>query len=168
MKRAVQHKSGRVPELIGWRELVGLPDLGIDQLPAKIDTGARTSALHAEEIESYYDDNARWVSFYPAKTTRATGNCVIAKVLDERRIKNTSGVAETRIIIGTTLLLGRHCWHIQLSLASRENMEFELILGRTALRRRGVAVDPGRSYLAGMPNQTARHTHHYSAVQLNP
>ena len=74
-----------------------------------------------------------------------------ARLVDQRPIKNTSGIPETRLVIETTLVLGARRWRIEASLANRENMEFELILGRTAIRRRRLLVDPGRSFLAGPP-----------------
>ena len=134
---------------IGWREDVGLPDLGISRLKAKIDTGARTSALHAEDMEVTEIGGRRWVSF-TVPHAEAAGR-VTAPVLDERDIKNTSGTPERRIVIRTTLILGRRRWKIDVSLADRTEMAFDLILGRTAIRGRRISVNPGRSYLAGPP-----------------
>lgn len=141
----------RVPEVIGWRELIALPDFAIKAMLAKIDTGARTSALHAVDQKIFERDGARWVGFVIPVPGRLGRRRVEAAVLDERDIKNTSGVPERRLIIRTTLLLGRHRWHIECSLANRERMEFDLILGRTAVRRRGLLVDPGHSFVLGPP-----------------
>ena len=141
------------PDVIGWREQVALPDLGIPLLSAKIDTGARTSALHAIDIEAVDRDGSQWVSFgVPLRDERDQIARFMAPVLDQRAVKNTSGIPESRWFISTTLLLGRHHWHIQLSLANRENMGFDMILGRTAIRGRRVLVNPGRSFLAGEPS----------------
>lgn len=139
-------------EVIGWRELVGLPEFGIPEMRAKIDTGARTSALHAEDQELFERAGAHWVRFTIPFPGQRRGTRVEALLLDARDIKNTSGVSERRLVVGTTLLLGRHCWHIDMSLADRKKMEFDLILGRTAIRGRKVLVDPGRSFLAGKPD----------------
>jgi hypothetical protein len=136
---------------IGWREIVGLPDIGIPALKAKIDTGARTSALHAVDLETFERAGEQWVSFHVPLADRHGGKRHEAVIVDERRIKNTSGVFESRYIIETTLVLGRRHWRIEVSLANRQNMELDLILGRTAVRRRKLLVDPGRSYLAGQP-----------------
>lgn len=136
---------------MGWRELVGLPDFNIQELRAKIDTGARTSALHAEDQQLFERDGQKWVRFkFPAHRP-APDYVLEARVIDERYIKNTGGVPERRIIIHTTLLLGRHRWKIEVSLADRKKMEFDLILGRTALRSRGVLINPRSSYLMGRP-----------------
>jgi len=136
---------------VGWREWIALPEFGIEQLKAKLDTGARTSALHAVDIETYTDGGDRHVAFrIPLGEPDDWKRCT-AVVLDEREIKNTSGRAERRLIIGTTLIMGRRRWHIEFSLADRKEMEFETILGRTALRRHGFLVNPGRSFLLGLP-----------------
>ena len=146
-----QARLKKPPDVIGWRERVGLPDLGVALLNAKIDTGARTSALHAVDLEPFERDNAPWVSFRTPLAGQSEAIRFVAPVHDQRAVKNTSGIPEDRWIIYTTLLLGPHRWHIQLSLANRENMGFDLILGRTAIRGRRVLVNPGRSYLAGDP-----------------
>ncbi|MGP1396954.1 MAG: ATP-dependent zinc protease family protein [Inquilinaceae bacterium] len=144
--------KGAGKEVIGWRELVGLPEFGIPEMRAKIDTGARTSALHAEDQELFERAGALWVRFTIPFPGKRHGIRVEALLLDARNIKNTSGVSERRLVVGTTLLLGRHCWHIDMSLADRKQMEFDLILGRTAIRGRKVLVDPGRSFLTGKPD----------------
>lgn len=136
---------------IGWREIVSLPDLGIPSLGAKIDTGARTSALHATAIRQLDRDGKHWLEFeIPASKSRLAQRC-LAPLVDARQIKNTGGVPETRYVIETSLVLGKKRWKIEVSLADRENMTFDLILGRTAIRRRRLYVDPGRSFLAGPP-----------------
>lgn len=134
-------------EVIGWRERISLPEFGIEHIPAKIDTGARTAALHAVDQTVFEVDGERWVEFMiPVHNRRSSGR-VRTRVVDEREIKNTGGIPERRLIVRTQLLLGRHRWLIDVSLANRAKMEFDLILGRTAIRRRGILVDPGHSYL---------------------
>lgn len=141
-------RTRRERDVIGWREIVGLPELGIPQIRAKIDSGARTSALHAEDREIFERGGARWVRF-KASTMIDGPPCVIeAPIVAQRDIKNTSGVPERRLIIRTLLLLGRHHWRIELSLADRDAMKFDLIIGRTALKGRNILIDPGRSFLA--------------------
>jgi hypothetical protein len=138
-------------QIIGWRETVALPDLGIARLKAKIDTGARTSALHATRIRVFRQDGAAWVEFHlPAPGTPREARLRVP-LLDSRAIRNTGGVAETRHVIRTTLVLGARSWPIEVSLANRTEMSFDLILGRTAIRGRRLLVDPGRSALAGPP-----------------
>lgn len=136
---------------IGWREQISLPDLGLLKINAKIDTGARTSALHAIDIEAMERDAVQWVSFRAPMTGSAVVQRHKARVVDQRKIKNTSGRSELRFVIATTLVLGKRQWPIEISLADREQMGFDIILGRTAVRGRNLLVDPGRSYLAGEP-----------------
>lgn len=132
---------------IGWREVIGLPDLDIPELHAKIDTGARTSALNAAVIREFERDGHSWIEFDVTFTEdRHTQRCQ-APVADRRAIKNTSGVPELRYIIHTHLTLGARRWEIELSLTDREPMRYDLILGRTALRNRQICVNPGRSFL---------------------
>lgn len=137
----------RPHEIIGWREYVGLPDLGIPRIAAKIDTGARTSALHAVEQREFERDGARWVEFMVPLHNRRTAQRICKPVIDERDVKNTGGIPERRLIIRTLLLIGRRKWQIDVSLADRAKMEFDLILGRTAIRRRRILIDPGHSFL---------------------
>ena len=143
-------------DVIGWREYVALPVLGIAQLRAKVDTGARTSALHAVDLEPFERDGNSWVRFRTPMKGMAREHRHEVRVLDSREVKNTSGLPERRLFIQTTLLLGNHRWHIEVSLANRENMGFDLILGRTAIRGRRVLVAPHRSYLVGTPTQKTR------------
>jgi hypothetical protein len=145
-------RSKRVTDIIGWREWVALPDIGIPEIKAKIDTGARTSALHAVDQQVFDRDGRTWVRFKVPASHKHRDIPVEAPLIDERDIRNTSGIPERRRIIRTTLLLGRHHWKIDISLANREQMEFDIILGRTAIRSRGVLVHPGRSFVAGPPH----------------
>jgi len=135
------------PQVIGWREVIGLPDLGIDALAAKIDTGARTSALHARSQTLFEKDGVRWVRFKGPRFPGEADNWIELPVLEDRAIKNTSGIAEDRVVVRTLLRMGRRKWSVDISLADRENMGFEIILGRTAIRRHGLLVDSGRSFL---------------------
>lgn len=144
-------RTRRLPDIIGWREVVSLPDLGVAHLRAKIDTGARTSALHAVDIQPFERDGVPWVRFRAPLAGQLDDRQLLAPVHDRRAVKNTSGVPEDRWIIRTMLLLGRRRWRIQLSLTNRENMGFDLILGRTAIRGRHMLVDPGRSFQLGAP-----------------
>lgn len=136
---------------IGWRERVAFPDLGIPTIRAKVDTGARTSALHAVNIEEFVRDGERWVRFATPLSDHGRHTLCRARIAETRAIKNTSGIPEDRLIISTTVVLARRHWHIDVSLTDRDKMEFPLILGRTALRRHKLLIDPGRSYLAGDP-----------------
>lgn len=145
-------KSPQQPkEIVGWREIVSLPDLNIKNLRAKIDSGARTSAIHAENQERFERNGVPWVRFnFPAPQRRKFLS-LETPIIDEREIKNTGGIAERRLIIRTTLLIGSHRTHIEVSLADRKNMGFDLILGRTAMRSLRILVNPARSFLLGTP-----------------
>lgn len=141
----------RAPMIIGWRERIALPQLGIGTVTAKIDTGARTSALHARHIVEFERDGAPWVRFHIPHASGVRAHDVEAPLITTRAIKNTSGVPDDRYIIETRLRLGRRTWTIEVSLADRANMKLPIILGRTAIRRHGIVVDAGRSFLAGAP-----------------
>lgn len=148
-KRKKKVRKRRFTE-IGWREFVALPDLGMREFRAKIDTGARTSALHATNLR-IVDGEESLIEFHVSVPgTPRTTRCR-APLIDRREIKNTSGVPEKRYVILTTLVMGVQSWPIEVSLADREKMGFDLILGRTAVRRRKLLVNPGRSYLVGPP-----------------
>lgn len=146
----------RQPFVIGWRESVALPLLGIAHAMAKIDTGARTSAIHAERIRRFDRDGAPWVRFHVPHAGLPEAVDCEAPVIDARAIKNTSGIPEDRIVIETQVRLGDRLWRIEVSLADREAMTFPLILGRTAIRGHNILVHPGRSELAGPPRRKPR------------
>jgi hypothetical protein len=143
--------TARPVHVVGWRETIALPALRIAGMTAKIDTGARTSALHAEDLAPFERDGDPWIGFRVPMAESRTWVACAARIADQRSIKNTGGIAEIRYVIETTLVIGRHRWTIEVSLANRTEMTLPLILGRTAIRRRRVVVDPGRSFLAGPP-----------------
>jgi hypothetical protein len=138
------------PLKIGWREWVGLPDLRVGAIKAKIDTGARTSALHAYHIEPFRRSGALWLRFELHTIQRSEGTKVVceARAIDERAVRNSGGGVERRYIIRTLLKLGEKSWPIELALANRDQMGFRMLLGRTALQGHAL-IEPGRSYLLG-------------------
>lgn len=121
-------------------------------LRAKIDTGARTSALHAVGIEKFVQYDEAWVRFGAPLADGGPITRCAARLVERRAIKNTSGKPQDRYVVSTTIVLARRHWKIEVSLADRDNMGFPLILGRTAMRRHRLLVDPGRSYIAGDPS----------------
>lgn len=133
--------------IIGWQERIDLPLLGLTRLKAKIDTGARTSALHATNIETFERDGASWVRFHTRFDDDARDTDVETPIHDQRAIKNTSGVPQQRIIIRTKFRIESHLWTIDLSLTERTEMKFRMIVGRSALRRHPILVHPGKRYL---------------------
>ena len=151
--RRTPRNSVRAPaELAGWREWCSLPDLGVAKIKVKLDTGARTSALHAIDIEPFRRADRDWVRFriHPQqRSTRLTIDCE-APVLDLRWVRNPGHRRERRYVIETTPLLGPARWPIELALTSRDEMGFRMLLGRTALKRR-IIIDPARSFRLGDP-----------------
>lgn len=137
--------------IIGWREWVAFPKLKIPEIKAKIDTGARSSAIHAYNIHVYRNKNGiRKVRFQVHPNQRDDQNIVIctAEVIDKRKVKSSSGHEEKRITILTPLLIGDFIWPIELTLTNRDEMGFRLLIGRKALGNRFL-VDPKKSFLIG-------------------
>ncbi len=137
-------------KLIGWREWVKLPDLGVERIKAKIDTGARTSALHAFRITPFSKYGAAYVRFvlHPLQRRKKPEVSCVALVIDYRCVTDSGGRAEERYVIRTTLKLGKNLWPVELTLTNRDQMGFRMLIGRQAVRRRYV-VDPSRSFVAG-------------------
>lgn len=136
------------PEVIGWIESVSLPELGLGAMMVKVDTGARTSALHATNIRTFERGDALWVAFDTDQGHGLSPDPIEAPVHETREIKNTSGVPEERIILRTRLQLGARRWRIDLSLTDRTNMTYPMILGRRALKNRNIAVDTKHTFVA--------------------
>lgn len=149
------------PLKIGWREWVVLPELKVDAIKAKIDTGARTSALHAYRIEPFRRAGALWLrlELHPLQRSQAVRVTCEAPAIDQRTVKNSGGGVEQRYVIRTLIRIGEISWPIELALANRDQMGFRMLLGRTALKDRAL-VEPGRSYLLGAgPSDTRRKLH---------
>ncbi len=127
---------------------MALPDLGLSAIKAKIDTGARSSAIHTDQIEPFLRDGKKWVHFrmHPLQRDITKTVTAEAEVVDERQVRNSGGYSELRIVIVTTAELEGHKWPIELTLTNRDVMGFRMLLGRAAVRGRFL-VDPGQSYL---------------------
>jgi hypothetical protein len=138
------------PLKIGWREWVALPELKVDAIKAKIDTGARTSALHAYRIEPFRRAGALWLrlELHPLQRSQAVRVACEAPAIDQRTVRNSGGGVEQRYVIRTLIRIGGISWPIELALANRDQMGFRMLLGRTALKGRAL-VEPARSYLLG-------------------
>lgn len=133
---------------VGWREWVSLPELGLKKIKAKVDTGARTSAIHAFEIRRFDEGGRARVEFkiHPNQRDSETQVTCVADIIDERDVRDSGGHRELRPVIETPIKLGTQTWLVEITLTSRDDMLFRMLIGRTALN--GIAVvDPARSYL---------------------
>ena len=140
------------PVTLGWREYVALPDLGIRRLKTKVDTGARTSAIHAFFVEKLANRRVRF-GIHPQRSSQRE-IWIQTDMTDERWVTDSGGHRELRPVIRTVVELGGKRWPIELTLTARDNMKFRMLLGRTALAGR-FAVDPGQSYVLGRPKRKA-------------
>ena len=136
--------------VLGWREWVSLPQLGIDRIKAKVDTGARTSALHGFEIEPFEEHGVQRVRFriHPVQHDTDTVHACTAEVIDRRKVRDSGGHQEMRWVIRSDIVIGSYRWSAELTLTSRDDMLFRMLLGRTAMANR-IIVDPGKSFLFG-------------------
>ena len=134
----------------GWREWVTLPELGLPAIKAKVDTGARTSALHAFELRPFVENDIQRIEFriHPLQRDEQTVAICVADVVDKRTVTDSGGHQEKRWVIQTTLVIGPHSWPIEITLTARDNMKFRMLLGRNALKNRAL-VDSSTSYLVG-------------------
>ena len=140
---------------LGWREWVALPELGIKALKAKVDTGARTSTLHAFRMETFDVAGQTRVRFaiHPfQKRTDVVIECE-AEVIDLREVTDSGGHTELRVVIRTPVHLAGRDIPVEVTLTDRDTMRFRMLLGRTTLRK-GFVVDPAGSYLTGKPSRT--------------
>jgi len=136
--------------VIGWREWASLPDLGIPAIKMKIDTGARTSALHAFKVETFIEAGKGRVRFsvHPLQRRRDIEITSVADIVEERIVSDSGGHREKRIVISTPIQLGDKKWNVELTLTDRYTMRFRALLGRTAMEG-SLIVDPEKSYLTG-------------------
>ncbi|HBK92467.1 MAG TPA: ATP-dependent zinc protease [Parvularcula sp.] len=144
--------SGKRPLRIGWCEWVSLPAFGVDAIKAKIDTGAKTSAIHAWRIRELRVGGRAFAEFvlHPAEGRSRPEILCRAPIAGRRVIKSSNGIGEARIIIRTRLKVGKRSWPIDLSLANRDQMGFRLLIGRDALGERAL-IHPAREYMLGEP-----------------
>jgi hypothetical protein len=145
------------PTVVGWREWVGLPDWNVEAIKGKIDTGARTSALHAFDLELFERDDAEWVRFsiQPWQRSDEDVSVVEAVRVDHRTITSSSGTRSSRPVVRAGLVLAGHRIDAEVTLTRRDEMGFRMLIGREALAQ-GFVIDPAASYLGGKPSKTVR------------
>ncbi|PZE56536.1 RimK/LysX family protein [Curtobacterium sp. MCLR17_044] len=131
----------------GWREWAGLPDLGVPWIKVKLDTGARSSALHAFDLEELPGERVRF-SLHPWQDTDADASTIECDVHDRRIVRSSTGHTQERIVVRTRIALAGQVVESEVTLSNRDQMGFRMLVGREALRR-GFLVDPARSFMAG-------------------
>lgn len=138
--------------IMGWNEWAALPQLKVPLVRCKVDTGARTSALHAFYIEEITENGIRRVRFglHPEQDKTDTEIHCVADVVDVRNVTDSGGHSEQRVVIQTLVVLGKASWPIEVTLTNRDTMRFRMLLGRTAIADNYI-VDPGAAYLLGKP-----------------
>ncbi len=136
---------------IGWKEWIGLDCLGLPAIKAKTDTGAKTSSLHAFNIENFYIENVEYVKFdiHPLQKNKQFVRTCIARVIDQRMVSDSGGKKEKRYVIKSDLVIGQVKVRIDLTLANRDTMAFRMLLGREAIKQAKMLVDPSKSFLQG-------------------
>lgn len=141
---------------IGWREWVSMPEFGVTEIKAKVDTGADNSSLHAFNLERFQQDGVEMVRFeiHPRQRKRKPSIECVAPVALERKVKNPGGRSELRPVIRTTLIIAGQEVEALVNLTTRDEMTFRMLLGRRTVRKHFV-VDPGRSYVGERPSRKA-------------
>jgi hypothetical protein len=132
---------------IGWREWISFPELNIGKIKAKVDTGARTSALHAFSLHPFTENGQEKIRFdiHPVQNDVNEIVTCVANIIDKRWVTDSGGHKEERYVICTPITLGDETWPIEITLTERDTMLFRMLLGRRAIRKR-YTVDPARSF----------------------
>lgn len=137
--------------IVGWREWLTLPELGIPGIKAKVDTGAKTSAIHAFEVDVYKQDDIEYVRFkiHPVFRKKSIEIECVAPLVDRRMVRDSGGHQEERLVIRSTAQLGEFRLEADFTLTSRDDMRFPMLLGRRALESEHLLVDVTKSYVHG-------------------
>ena len=153
----IPHHSDDGRRIVGWREWVGLPELGISRIKAKIDTGARSSAIHAFDLEAFEQDGAEWVRFSIHPWQRSDDDHVelALPLLDRREVCSSNGQVEQRYAVAMDVTLAGRTITTVMTLSNRDEMGFRMLIGREALGQ-GFLVDSSRSYAGGRPRRAIR------------
>lgn len=135
---------------IGSEEWCAFPDMALPAIKARVDSGAKTSSIHAFNIQPFRRDGQAWVSFevHPIQKNRRIVIRCEKPVIDKRSVKNTSGLAETRYVVSAPMKLGKEVWEVELTLANRDSMGYRMLLGREAMKDRAI-IDPALRFVQG-------------------
>lgn len=144
-------KVKKSKKVIGWKEWFGLDCLGLPAIKGKIDTGAKTSSLHAFNIESFYIEDVEYVKFYihPLQKNKKIVRSCVARVVEHRMVSDSGGKKEKRFVIKSDLRIGEEKIRIELTLANRDTMTFRMLLGREAIKLAKMQVDPSKAFVQG-------------------
>lgn len=155
----MKQKTAAARPLIGWREWAAFPDLGVERIHAKIDTGAKSSAIHAFDIEVEETAKKQFVRFclHPRQRRKTPEIFCRLPLVDRRLVRSSNGQAEERLVIETRMQLGGVCWPIELTLTNRDAMGFRLLVGRDGLEDRFL-IDPAASHLLGKSKKLKKAT----------
>lgn len=141
----------KAKKIIGWKEWFGLDCLNLPAIKGKIDTGAKTSSLHAFNIESFYIEDVEYVKFdiHPLQKNKQLVRTCVARVIDRRMVSDSGGKKEKRFVIKSDLRIGESKIRIELTLANRDTMAFRMLLGRDAVKQAQMLVDTSKSFVQG-------------------
>ena len=141
----------KTKKIIGWKEWFSLDCIALPAIKGKIDTGAKTSALHAFNIETFYIEDVEYVRFdiHPLQKNKRFVRSCISRVIDRRMVSDSSGKKEKRIVIKSDLKIGDNKIRIELTLTNRDNMSFRMLLGREAIKQAKMIVDISKSFVQG-------------------
>ena len=150
-------EPGAAQVVVGWREWVALPQAGVDWVKAKIDTGARSSSIHAFDLEVFAQDDREWVRFsiHPWQRSDDAAHELTLPLLDRREVRSSNGQTEQRYAVAMDVTLAGRTITTVMTLSNRDEMGFRMLIGREALER-GFLVDSSRSYAGGKPKRAVR------------
>ncbi len=163
--------QGLPKQIIGWKEWFSLDSLGIPAIRGKIDTGAKTSSLHAFNIKSFYVENVEYVKFdiHPLQKNKKLIRSCVASVVDHRMVCDSGGKREKRFVIKSMLCIGNKKIITELTLANRDSMTFRMLLGRKAIKQVKMLVDPSKAFLQGdLENSVVNELYQKIHQNLNP
>jgi ribosomal protein S6--L-glutamate ligase len=141
----------KIKKILGWKEWFNLDCIGLPAIKAKIDTGAKTSAIHAFNIENFYIEDVEYVRFkiHPLQKNKKLEKVCIARVIERRMVSDSNGNKGKRFVIKSDLRIGEKKVKIEITLVNRDTMTFRMLLGRDAVKQLGMLVDPSKSFLQG-------------------